>query len=249
MALLNKKKTAAVVESEGYSLIKPEIPRRLIWVSAGREKCGKNHFGLTGPSPIYGQYFDPGGLEGVAEKFLKAPLGPKEIHAVYYQFNKRADEQAHAKDVKAKFITDYRYALKHARTIQWDETEFWEVCRFAEFGRESARGREYGPLNGEYRGLIMDAYNAGVNLQLIQKVKEEWEDDKPTGNWVPNGFKGAASIAQVNLRHAWSLDEGFQTTIVNCRQNMAIAGDTLPDLTHSELAQLVFPDTTEEDWV
>lgn len=246
MALLNKKKDAGY---GNYKRVGADIPRRLIWVSAGREKCGKNHFGLTGPGPIFGQYFDPGGLEGVAEKFLKAPLGPKEIHAASYRFNKRNDDQEAAKETKEQFITDYEQALKWARTIQWDETEFWEVCRFAEFGRESARGRDYGPLNGEYRGLIQSAYDAGVNLQLIQKVKEEWVDDKPTGGTIPSGFKGAASIVQVNLRHTWSTEDGFQTEVVNCRQNMAIAGEIYPDLTFVELAQLVFPDTDESDWV
>jgi hypothetical protein len=245
MAIIKK----ATVAADDFKSITADIPRRLIWVSSGREKCGKNHFGLTAPGPIYGQYFDPGGLEGVAEKFLEAPLGPKDIKAVYYKFNKRADDQEHAREVKEKFIEDYQKALKHARTIQWDETEFWEVCRFAEFGRESARGREYGPLNGEYRGLIMDAYNAGVNLQLIQKVKEAWEDDKPTGVMIPTGFKQAANVAQVNLSHTWDLELGFQTTITNCRQNMGIAGDVNTDLDFVTLAQLVFPDTTEEDWL
>lgn len=241
-----KSKTA---DTDNFQDVTADIPRRLIWVSSGREKCGKNHFGLTAPGPIYGQYFDPGGLEGVAEKFLTEPLGPKDIKAVYYKFNKREDEQSHAKDVKAQFIADYKRALKHARTIQWDETEFWEVCRFGEWGRESARGREYGPLNGEIRGLIQDAYDAGVNLQLIQKVKEAWENDQPTGKMVPNGFKGAASIAQVNLSHAWSLEDGFQTTITNCRQNMTVAGETVTDLDFTTLAMMVFPDTDESDWV
>lgn len=232
-----------------FEPVKAETPHRLVWVSAGREKVGKNHFGLTGPGPIFGQYFDPGGLEGVAEKFLKAPLGPKDIFQTQYRYNKKRDDQEFAKDTKAQFIEDYEQALKWARTIQWDETEFWEVCRFAEFGRESAKGREYGPLNGEYRGLIQAAYDAGVNLQLIQKVKEAWENDKPTGRMEPTGFKGAQSIVQVNLRHTWTQEDGFQTEVVNCRQNMGIAGETYSDLTHGELAQLVFPETTEEDWL
>lgn len=227
-----------------FTPVSPEIPRRLLWVSAGREKCGKNHFGLTAPGPIFGQYFDPGGLEGVAEKFL----ADKEVHAVYYKFKKK-DEQTYAKEVRAQFAEDYYDAIKQgARTIQWDETEFWEVCRFAEFGRESAKGREYGPLNGFYRGLIQDAYDAGVNLQLIQKVKEAWEDDKPTGKMIPTGFKQAANVVQVNLMHTWTLEDGFQVEIVNCRQNMKIAGEQVANLNFTELAMMVFPDTEEGDW-
>lgn len=231
-----------------FQLISETIPNRLIWVSSGREKCGKNHFGLTGPGPIFGQYFDPGGIEGVAQKFLKEPLGPKEIRAIQYRFNKKTQDQDYAKEVKEKFIEDYHLALKWARTIQWDETEFWELCRFAEWGRESARGREYGPLNGEYRGLVQDAYDAGVNLQLIQKVKEAWKDDKPTGEMKPVGFTQAQNIVQINLRHTWSQEDGFLTEVINCRQNMALAGAVFPDLTFTELAMGVFPGTSEEDW-
>ncbi len=231
-----------------FTPVSATIPNRLIWVSSGREKVGKNHFGLTGPGPIFGQYFDPGGIEGVAQKFLKAPLGPKEIFQVQYRFNKKNDNQANAEEVKEKFIADYREALKWARTIQWDETEFWEVCRFAEFGRESARGREYGPINGEYRGLIQDAYDAGVNLQLIQKVKDEWKDDKPTGKQIPVGFTQAQNIVQINLRHSWDSEGGFQTEVINCRQNMTLAGGTFTDLTFTELAMGVFPESAEEDW-
>lgn len=225
-----------------------EIPRRLIWRSWGPEKSGKNHFGLTAPGPIYGLYFDPGGLEGMAEKFTVPPLGPKEIKVIQYRFNKKHNTQEDAKAIKKQWLEDYEVALNRAKTIQIDETELWEVFRFAEFGRESARGREYGPLNGEYRGLIQDAYDAGINLQLIQKTKAEWVDDKPTGAMKPMGFQQAGNIVQVNLEHSWSLESGFMTTVVLCRQNMAISGEEYPELTFEQLGQLVYPDTSEEDW-
>lgn len=240
---------ANTIDYGRFEPIKAEIPMRLIWVSSGREKCGKNHFGLTAPGPICGQYFDPGGIEGVAQKFLQPPLGPKDIRQIQYRYNKKTNDMSYAMEVKAQFIEDYHQALKWARTIQWDETEFWEVCRFAEFGRESARGREYGPLNGEYRGLIQDAYDAGVNLQLIQKVKEAWKDDKPSGEMKPVGFTGAQNVVQVNLSHTWDQEDGFQTTITNCRQNMALAGMTLGELTYPMLGQLVHPDSDESDWL
>ena len=135
-----------------------------------------------------------------------------------------------------------------ARTIQWDETEAWEVFRFAEFGRESAMGRDYGPVNGMYRGLLQEAYDAGVNLQLIQKVKEKWVNEKPTGDFEPVGFKQANYIVQVNISHAWSRETGFVSTIVNCRQNVNLWGMDFVDLTFNELGQFVYPDTTAEDW-
>ncbi len=242
-----KKSTAA--NMGGFTALPSEPRRRMLFRSWGREKSGKNHFGLTGPGPVYGLYFDPGGLEGMAEKFLIAPLGPKEIHQVQYRFNKKRNGQDEAIALKERFIIDYEIALNNARTIQLDETELWELVRFAEWGRESAKGREYGPLNGEYRGWIHDAYDAGVNLQLIQKVKEKWENDKPTGEMEPFGFKQAGNVVQVNLEHSWTREGGFNVCVKECRQNMGIAYEDYGSINFSELAQLVFPDTDESDWL
>ena len=238
-----------------FTPLTSSIPRRLVWRSWGREKSGKNHFGLTAPGPVYGLYFDPGGLEGMAEKFLEE----KEIHAVQFRFNKKRNGQDEAKALKQDWIDAYEESLNNAKTIQWDETELWELCRFAEWGRESAKGREYGPLNGEYRGWIQDAFDAGVNLQLIQKVKEEWIDDKPSGEMVPFGFKQAGNIVQVNLEHTYNplnaegepwenKNDGFNVKIYECRQNMGLSFENYGNIDFATLGQLIYPDSEAEEW-
>lgn len=222
---------------------------QLIVRSWGWDKVGKNHFGYTMPGPILGLYLDPGGTKGVVEKFLKGDGVPKrDIRQIQYRFNKKFDDQDKAKEVRDQIMEDYQHALTVARSVQLDESELWELFRFAEFGRESAKGREYGPLNGMYRGLIQDAFDAGVNLQLIQKVKEKWENDKPTGDMEPQGFKQAGNIVQVSLEHRWSSAEGFMTRIVNCRQNTSIWGMEVSDLTFPALGVMVYPETEESDW-
>jgi hypothetical protein len=235
-----------------FTPLTSSIPRRLVWRSWGREKSGKNHFGLTAPGPVYGLYFDPGGLEGMVEKFLDE----KEVHAIQFRFNKKRNGQDEAKALKQDWIDAYEEALNNAKTIQWDETELWELCRFAEWGRESAKGREYGPLNGEYRGWIQDAFDAGVNLQLIQKVKEEWIDDKPSGEMVPFGFKQAGNIVQVNLEHSYTPPEdpeanksdGFNVKIYECRQNMGLSFENYGNIDFATLGQLIYPDSEAEEW-
>jgi hypothetical protein len=224
---------------------------RLLIRSWGWDKVGKNHFGYTMPDPILGLYLDPGGAEGVANKFIRGEVEgfpKKDIRAIQYRFNKKFDDQDKAIELREQWIEDYRHALTVARSIQIDETEFWELCRFAEFGKESDLQREYGPLNGMYRGLIQDAYDAGVNLQLIQKVKDEWVGGKSTGGMVPQGFRQAGNIVQVSLEHTWGDEDGFQVKIVKCRQNTAIWGMSQENLTFPQLGVLVYDDTTEEDW-
>ncbi len=211
------------------------IPFRLIWRSYGQEKTGKNHFGLTAPGPIAIQSFDIG-LEGVVEKFQKAPLGPKEIMFTEYEFDKSDDSQEAAQAICDQFVADYELALTKARTIIWDtETELWELFRFAEFGMNEQgvstdRPARYVKLNGRYRDLIQRAYDSGVNLQLIQKVKERWKENAkgspvPSGNFEPTGFKEAGYIVQANIKHTWDKERGFVIDCVNVRQNMELAGE------------------------
>ena len=61
---------------------------------------------------------------------------------------------------------------------------------------------------------------------------------------------------QANLQHLWvprDVDDPesaayFAVHVVNCRQNMAVAGETYQDLDWPTLGQLVFPDSAEQDW-
>lgn len=242
-----------------FKPISIEIPFRLIWRSFGPEKSGKNHFGFTAPGPIAVQSFDIG-LEGVVEKFL---VEGKEIRACDYEFDKNDCSQDAAIAIRDQFIEDFDLALTQARTIIWDtETELWEVFRYAEFDAMSDAPRNYVQLNARYRDLIQRAYDTGVNLQLIQKVKEKWQSvDKvdrngrktsspyPTGEYEPTGFKEAGYIVQANIQHAWDKERGFILKVLNCRQNMGIAGEEYENFSFGDIAQLVFPTSSETDWV
>ena len=238
------------------------IPLRLIWRSYGPEKTGKNHFGYTAAGPIAVQSFDIG-LEGVVEKFLHGSGVPRrDIRVVEYEFDKENCSQDAAVVLRDQFVEDFETALRRARTIQWDtETEVWELFRFAEFGAASDAPKNYVELNTRYRDLIQQAYDADVSLQLIQKVKERWisvkEPDRNgvarmrphnTGEMEPVGFKEAGYIVQANLQHSWTKERGFIVKVLNCRQNMGIAGDEFENVDFPTLAQLVFPESHEDDW-
>ncbi len=239
-----------------FAPIDPDDIYRLIYRSWGPEKSGKNHFGFTGPAPIYGLYLDPGGVEGVAQKFVKGTVkgfGPKEINAVYYRFKKNETDRDAAIEMRDTFLEDYALALRNARTIQLDETELWELFRWAEFDGESDAPRNYGALNAKYRQLLQDAYDSGVNLQLVQKIKERWTQNAkgspvPSGVFEPMGFKEANYIVQANLEHSYDAETGkFSVRVVNCRQNMGVVG-THESLTFPELGSMVFGEESEDSW-
>ena len=247
-------------------LVKPSKPR-LIYRSWGEEKTGKDHFGLTMPGPYVKHQFDPGGLEGVADKFLDQ----KEMRIFGYKRlakRKFKDKDSaliawnEAKRQRDEFIENLEISLRLARSISIDESEAWELFRFAEFGNPSNAPKNYELLNDDYRDVIQMAVDARINLQLVQKLKNEWGnyDDynadgkkikKPyqTGNRIPTGYGELQYIVQANIQHVWTKERGFWITVVNCRQNMAVGGKEYEGAEFSDLATEIFPQTGVENWI
>lgn len=241
-----------------------QLRYRMLLRSWGMEKVGKNHFGLTGPSPIAIHAFDVLGLEGTAEKFVREG---KDVRVFKYRFNKpttkaeKAEAQDEAKEIRDRFLRDIEVSKRNARLVQVDETELWEAFRYAEFGDKSDRASNYDLLYTRYLEWVNSFDDCGASLQLIQKTKEKWENyedvdregrkvqkGRPTGEFVPTGCPKIRSLVQANIEHFWTKERGFWLRVVNCRQNMGIAGEEYEGYDFPMLAQLVFPSSEESDW-
>lgn len=252
-------KTAPKADWGTAELASTEPNYRLVWRSWGREKTGKSHLGASAPGPVAIHAMDVLGVEGMIEKFARE----KEVRVFKYHFDKtEQNAQTRAADVRDAFLENIQISLRNARTVQVDETEIWEVFRYAEFGEKSDSPNNYDKLYADYREWIHEFDHHAINLQLIQKVKEKWENvetvdrngmkktkGRPTGQMEPTGYKGAQFIVQANIEHSWDSENGFGIRIDNCRQNMSIAGNTYHNLSFVELAQLVFPKSSESDWL
>lgn len=245
---------------------------RLIFRSEGEEKVGKDHFGLTMPGPYVKFQFDPQGIEGVADKFLDE----KEIRIFNYKrlskrrFRDKQDgskAQDEAKKQRDQFLDDIQLAIDNGtRSISVDETDVWKLFRFAEFGAASNAPKNYEVLNDDYYGWFQAIVDSDANLQLVQKMKDQWGnyDDvdpqtgktkkKPyaTGLREPNGWNEAKYAVQANLKHTWERRDDspvFTVEIINCRQNMEIAGTSYEGYTFPDVTMLVFPATSIEEWI
>lgn len=242
--------------------------RRLIVRSIGPQKSGKTRFALTGPAPVYVHSFDTG-LEGVVEQFVG---GGKDIRALEYPFNAQdfaTEKQVAdaANDIWSQLLADYAEALKDARTVVIDkETEMWELLRNARFGASNSAPRDYPQLNAEYRTLIRQAYGAGVNLVLIQGVKEKWVSKMDpakgklvahnTGELEAAGMKEVGYLVQVNLTHTRKIDDdsgalSYHARIDDARHDAGqmFVGQEFESLDFPTLGQMMFPDSSEEDWL
>lgn len=252
----------------GFTFAQVATRRRIILALDGLEKQGKTHFALTAPGPIAYMNFDDGD-EGVVDKFVT----DKQVVKADYRISMgRNDDEtsANAKTMWQAFVRDYEAALTgqlvvggkklHIRTIVWDTaTETWELLRLFRFGKlTQVMPHHYGPVNAEYRRVVRKAFESDVNLILLHKLKAEYENkvnaagkevSNKTGRFVRAGFSEMAFLAQMNAI-AYRDESGFNMLIKDCRQNMELAGQVIPEpmLDFPTVAGMVFPDSSDEDW-
>lgn len=251
----------------GFSLNKNKVRPRLVASVAGLDKCGKTHLALSSPGPIAYANFDTG-LEGVLEKFQRTGK-------VVYSNDYRVKVPAGASTTQTAEIAnkvweglkeDVRAAIKSPliRTIVGDtESEMWELCRLARFGKlTQVMPHHYGPVNTEYRNFWNEIYDSDKNLILLGRMKDEWENTvvngkevgKKTGRLERIGFKEIQYMVQLNAIAKYDptapAGDRFSLEITNCRQNSDLAGMVLPQslISFTQLAQLVYPDSTDADW-
>lgn len=235
---------------QGFNKISTKITPRLIASVSGLEKQGKTSFALSAPGPI--MYFNLDyGDEGIVNRYTDH----KDIYTKEYRF-RRNDSADKYNTLWCGFTTDFYSAMKSkARTIIIDTaTEAWELLRLARFGKlAQVMPHHYGPVNAEYMSLIREGYSYDKNIILLHKLKKQYVDDKFNGKYERAGYNGTGFLVQSNLEvYRDGLDGGFYLKVMDCRQNSMLGGmefelaDQLNGFRF--LAQLVFPDTTEEDW-
>lgn len=226
-----------------------EVTRRMIMSIVGREKSGKTNFALTAPDPIAILDFDYG-LEGVINKFPH-----KKIYTSEYRMNEISADKF--KSEVDRFKKEYRTLLmdKFIRSIIVDTgTEMWELFRMAAFGKlTQVMPHQYGPVNGEMRSMIRDAYSSSKNVIFLHKMGERYVNNQPTGQYVMAGFKDMPYAVQINGL-AWRETDGdrsFHLEITDCRQDPMLVGMDVMDsmINFQTIATMVFPGTKEEDWV
>lgn len=240
------------------------IERRMVLSIEGLDKCGKTHLALTAPGPMGYLNFDRG-LKGVIEKFQSQ----KRITVFNYEpVSQLVGQGDDAYDrAYAQFQADYRYCLKTFRTTVVDTlSEGWGSLRLAEFGKlAQVMPHHYTKPNMIIKGLIDEIYEyPDKNLILVHSMKDEYINDKKTGKYEIDGFKKIYHVVQmaVRLRKIYiPADERTEDEpesvklfmdIKACRQNLEIEGTTIegpgPMFDFSNLAQLVFPNSTAADW-
>lgn len=247
-----------------------DVRHRIIAASYGEVGTGKTTWWLGAPAPIFIQSFDRG-LEGVVESFAK----DKDIRVAEYELmNPDGSEldQDRGIEVRDKFIEDYEYALKHARTIVWDkETDVYDAFKYAEqgsvYGDSGTKPLDWDRLHARLRRLINMAKATDVNFGLIQGMKNEWgkggvnqntgkKGIVATGGRVRKGMADVDALVHINIEHVRvpGADGEPSKFVLNVGKSRGPGSKDVQDqqfenLTFAEFAQLVFPESSEEDWL
>ena len=249
-----------ITATGGFQRATSQAKRRLIGTIDGLEKCGKDHFALTSPGPIGIISLDLG-LDGVIQKFQDK----KEIWVAEHRVNTTKLRAEHSMEEVASvadeawnnIMRDYQEMLASgARTGIIDTgSELWEILRLARFGKlDKVMPHHYGPVNAEFREIIRMAYDTGMNLWLLHKMKDEYTNDKRTGDVKRAGFSDMGFLVQIAVR-CWRDDESqypdnFHATVTDCRHDPSLHAFDMQGKMASvaTLGQLVFPDSEAEEW-
>jgi hypothetical protein len=233
----------------GFTRANGVVKRRMILSIEALEGAGKTRFTLTAPGPIAFLNFDYG-LEGVVEAFqVRKPIY---VASIKLDFDGSKDQvvDAATREMK-KFEVNYQTALKQARTIVIDTgTELWELMRLAAFGKlTQVLPHMYASVNQEMTRLIKLAYDSDANLLITHRLKEQWVNDKRTGQFEFAGMKDVPFLVQAHVR-LWQAEDGYHLKVGKSRQNATVAGLELVNemIDFPTLAQFVFPESSREQW-
>jgi hypothetical protein len=110
----------------------------------------------------------------------------------------------------------------------------WELIRLANFGELNPktgrdRGNVWGPINAEMLGLIRAAFGTDKNFIMLEKVKDEYQNDKKTGRRERKGFSDAPYLAQLVAKAFRDGANDFKLEILDCRSNPDANGIIIPN--------------------
>ena len=247
-----------VNEYARYTKADAPVKQRIIGLSVGEPGSRKTSFWLEAPGPIVIFSLDKG-LEGVVERYQEH----KDIYVSEYEWSPTSDlGQDEAIELRDKFTEDFEHAIQNARTVIWDkENDIWEMFRYAEFGAPNDAPRNYPALNQRYRRLINMPKSLDINFGLIEGMKDEWgtkvnkktgaQGAVSTGNRIRAGFGELDGLVHLVLGHSGVSPDTWNLHVGKARGpgGHEIAGQDFQGLTFGELAQLVFPESSEGDWV
>ena len=224
------------------------VTPNLIVSISGLPKSGKTHLAFTFPDPIRVFSFDRGYKE------VRAKFPNKQIDCAEYDLpivDSLELRDTGFPEIWKRIRDDIREAISGGvyKTIVIDTaSSLWEIIRYAFNESENraigtgGKARNYGEPNARMSSIFARAQLAGINLVLIQYLKDRWVSDENTGEKELDGWRRTEGLADVvlEIRQGTQLIKGKTknaniTLIKGNRYDRDLNGQELTDATYQDL--------------
>lgn len=261
-----------------YTRATAEPTPRVIARLVGEIGSGKTDFALGAPGPIVVHTFDQG-LEGVVEEHVAAGKEIYvKSYDLGVEVGAEVTHEASVA-VRDDFIANFERDIveRVAKTLIIDrESDLWSLHVFAETGTDdrfgAAPAKDWPKIKAKLRRLFAMAKASNINLLVIQGLKNEWSrvmnpktgnmTSTPNGNRIPDGMDEVGADMHIDLNFTREDVENeaskFWLRVGKSRGpgNRSVQGQTFElvkdgplKFGFAEFSQLVFPNTSETDWL
>ena len=224
---------------------------RMILSTQGLTSAGKTTFALTGaPRPVLLLDFDYG-AEGLSTDAL-AGVEAKQYDLLAGTFKGESDAARDQiiKSETERFLADFRAAIEGGqyRTIVTDTASvLWSGLRLR-------YDKNYAAAEEVMHSLIRAAYKSPVNLTLIHHMTTIWKRNsegksyKAHGIYERTGMEGVDNKVQLAIEQRWvpanealGVVGHFEATVLKCRDNKALEGETIENPDWQTLCSMAVP--------
>lgn len=207
---------------------------KLSWNIFGLEKEGKTRTALTGPGPVMVIDLDDG--LGIHDQGLLAP-GRVLVVSVKHPTMAGGKQACAVEITRAAEAINAAIATPAVRSLVVDaHIDLYNLHKLALLGTLTPKPvARIGAVNHEHRGLLRSAISSHLNTVFINRMRDEWVNDEPTGRLVPQQWKELPFLVDVNAQ-AWRdpeavaneapIAEQFRLTIMSCRPRPDLVGET-----------------------
>jgi len=229
---------------------------RMILSTQGLTSVGKSFLALKGvPRPVLLLDFD-WGAEGLPADVLEGvDIASYDTMEGAFLGESEARVQQLVKAEMARFLADYRRAItegKYRSVVVDTFSTAWQGQRIAR------KDDTYAMAEEEFLGLIRAAYKSSVNLTLIHHLTTQWArsaEGKPykkAGVYERIGMDNVDNRVQMAIEQRWVTPNAalgvvgrFEATVLKCRDNKPLEGETIEGADWQTLCTLAVPGV---DW-
>ena len=192
-------KLPSVLEKAGFILPAAFTHPRIIADISGAEKTGKSYLALTSTQPIFYFLFDPIGISGVVEAFVRSG---KRVVVRNFAFPRNASHDTY-KRMYGEFLDAAELVAKNAPrgTIVIDSgAALHDLVRLNLYGKLTQVGTyKYEERNAEMESIFNLLADSKLNVLYLHPMRDEWLDKNRTGRQIPDRFEMLAYRVQMNL--------------------------------------------------